>query len=270
MLLALHIPDGFMSLPLALLGWLLAVPALAWALSHCRDVEERETSLAALLAAFLFAAQTFHFPVPGGTTGHLVGATLVVILNGPALGLLIVSSVVILQAIAFGDGGLLTLGWNLTNMGLLAGLVGGSVFSWLRKSKVPPFPAAFTAAWLATLLAALGTALELALAGLTPLALSLPTVLGVQAVVGLGEGLVTAAALTFLLQARPNVVREDRSMVWPGASVLALLGSATLLPPSTFGLTPGHYPATLILLGLLCALGGAVGAFRWWRERWES
>ncbi|MCA9778238.1 MAG: energy-coupling factor ABC transporter permease [Candidatus Eremiobacteraeota bacterium] len=248
---AMHIPDGFMSPRIALLGWLLAVPAVGWALWPRSDEEEGETSLAALLAAFLFAAQTFHFPVPGGTSGHLVGATLVVILCGARMGLTILAAVIILQAIVFGDGGLYTLGWNLTNMGLASGLVGGALYQQMRRRGLPVFGSAFVAAWVGTQMGALCTAMELSLAGVTPLKVSLAAMMAVQAVMGLGEGLVTASAVSFLLRVRPNLVSQKDKLVWPGLAVVCAVGICSAVPPSFYGDDSIGSAAAFVFLAIL-------------------
>ncbi len=260
MLIAMHIPDGFMSPGIALIGWLWAVPALVWALWSRADEKEGETTLAALLAAFLFAAQTFHFPVPGGTSGHLVGATLVVILCGARLGLTILAAVIILQAIVFGDGGLYTLGWNLTNMGLASGLVGGSLYHLFRKRGLSISGSAFVAAWVGTQMGALCTALELSLAGVTPLNVSLPAMMSVQAVMGLGEGLVTAAAVGFLNRVRPHLIAGREGPVWPGVAVAVLIGVWSAVPPSIFGDASTKPLAGLAFLAIasIAGFGGVI------------
>lgn len=270
MLVAMHIPDGFMSPGIALLGWLGAVPAVIWALWPRSDDREGENTLAALLAAFLFAAQTFHFPVPGGTSGHLVGATLVVILCGARLGLAILAAVIILQAIVFGDGGLYTLGWNLTNMGLASGLVGGSLYHLLRKRGLPIFGAAFVAAWVGTQMGALCTALELSLAGVTPLSVSLPAMMTVQAVMGVGEGLVTAGTVGFLHRVRPHIISQREGHVWPGVAIAATIGVWSAVPPSVYGDSSANYLAGLAYLAIATLAGLATLILYLMRKRCPS
>jgi cobalt/nickel transport system permease protein len=266
--LALHLPDGFMSMSLAALGWVLVLPALFWALSQSRDEDDHETTLAALLAACIFAAQTFHFPVPGGTSGHLVGGTLVVILCGPATGLLVLASVVVLQALVFGDGGLFTMGWNLANMGLVGGVVGGALYSILRRVQVRMFCAAFLSAWVATMLAALCTGMELAAAGITPLPLSLTAMLSVQSLVGIGEGLVTAGTVVFLSRTRPHLMEfEPAFTVVPGVVIALAVGVATLAPPEWLGLGTGQYPAAAVYFCLCVALSLVSVLLALWSRR---
>lgn len=129
---ALHIPDGFISPRLAALGWALAVPFMAVALYRSRTLEDRFVPVAGLLAAFVFAAQTLQFPIPGGTSGHLVGASLVTILLGASMGMVVLSAVLLLEAVVFGTGGLLALGWNSVNMVVVMGLIGAAIYHGLR------------------------------------------------------------------------------------------------------------------------------------------
>jgi cobalt/nickel transport system permease protein len=251
LVLALHIPDGFFSPRFALLGWALIVPALAWALhAWARSQEDEALPLAGLLAAFLFAAQTLQFPVAGGTTGHLLGSVLACILLGPAGGLAVIASVTLMQALLFSVGGLLSLGWNLTNMGLLSGWVGYSFYLLFRRARCPLGVAAFAGAWLGTQVGSVATCLQLAAAGMSPLAISLPAMLAVQGAVGVGEGAVTASALAFLQRVRPQWVSCSSGAV-PGWLCLGALLVACCLPPSVFGVQ--NY-AGLMCVGALLLL----------------
>jgi cobalt/nickel transport system permease protein len=203
-MLALHIPDGFFAPGFALGGWLLAAPALAWALRSWGQHDDERIPLAGLLAAFVFAAQTLQFPIPGGTTAHLTGAALTCLLLGPAAGLAVVACVTLLQALLFQVGGLLCLGWNLTNLGLLSGWGGWLLYRALMRVGLNWRPAVLISVWLATLLAGAATCLELAAAGTSPLAVSLLPMLLAQGLVGLGEAAVTLGTLGYLRQVRPQ------------------------------------------------------------------
>ena len=112
-ILAMHIPDGFVSLPVGAFGWLLLVLLLAVALRQTRQqLDERQIPLIGVLAAFIFAAQMINFLVAGGTSGHLLGGALIAILLGPWASLLVMTSVLAVQALVFQDGGLVALGFN--------------------------------------------------------------------------------------------------------------------------------------------------------------
>ncbi|MGE0495028.1 MAG: energy-coupling factor ABC transporter permease [Vulcanimicrobiota bacterium] len=266
MMLALHIPDGFLPGPVGAAGWLLALPALLWSLYQASRQEEDELPLAGLLAAFVFAAQSFQFPIPGGTTGHLIGATLVTILAGPGLAFLVLTCVILLQALLFGDGGLVVMGWNLTNMGVLSGFCGGSLFLWLTRGGAPRPAAGLVAAWIATQAASLATCLELAAGNASPLVVSLPAMAATQSLVGVGEGLVTAGAIGFLARTRPGLLRRQDS-AWPGGVGFGLLLAGCLAAAL---LLPSRPLAPLFCWLALCGLsliGYGVTRFIGWRGK---
>lgn len=224
LVLALHIPDGFLAPQFCAAGWLLAVPALAWALhagSKSPDLERR-VPLMGMLAAFTFVAQSLQFPVPGGTSAHLQGSALVALALGPAASLLVLTVVIAMQALIFGDGGLLAMGWNVVNMALV-GALGACSIGWLgQKLRLPDFAWAFLAAWCSIELSTLATCLELAAAGASALKFSLAGMLPAQGLVGLGEGLATAGALGILRQRREGHVLSWREAA-PGGLVIGLL-----------------------------------------------
>lgn len=211
----LHIPDGFLSLPVALLGWLLALAALAYALRQVRGrLGERQVPVMGVMAAFLFAAQAINFPVAGGTSGHLLGGALAAIVLGPWAGLVTMAAVVALQALLFQDGGLLAMGWNVVNMGVLTALSGGAVYALLwrlgGRGRGAVIAAGALGGWLSVQAGAAATALELALSGTTALRVALPAMLGIHALIGVGEGLITVGALLVILRTRPDLLLEGQ------------------------------------------------------------
>ena len=204
LVLALHIPDGFLPTPFCAAGWLLAAPALAWAVRSGSKSDEldRRVPMMGMLAAFTFVAQALQFPVPGGTSAHLQGSALVALALGPTASMLVLTVVIAMQALIFGDGGLLAMGWNVVNMALV-GALGACAVSWLGQKLRLPFAVwVFLAAWISIELSTLATCLELAAVGASPLKVSLVGMLPAQGLVGVGEGVVTVAALGILRQRR--------------------------------------------------------------------
>ena len=115
----MHIPDGFLSLWVSLVCWGIAIAGVAIALRRSRlTMDERQVPLMGVLAAFVFAAQMLNFAVAGGTSGHLIGGALSAILLGPWAGILVMTTVVAIQALLFQDGGILMMGANITNMAI--------------------------------------------------------------------------------------------------------------------------------------------------------
>jgi cobalt/nickel transport system permease protein len=210
----MHIPDGFLdaktfvTLDVAGAGFVAVAAARVR-----RALNERAVPLMAVLAAFIFAAQMLNFPVAGGTSGHFGGGALAAVLLGPWAGVLVMTLVLVIQALAFGDGGILALGANVVNMGVVAPFVGYGLYYLVRRvwrGESGRFVGSFVGAWLAVVAAATACALELAISGTTPLAVVLPAMVGVHAIIGLGEGLVTAGALAAVRVSRPDLLELAR------------------------------------------------------------
>lgn len=232
----LHIPDGFLSLLISLLAWLFTLVVLTVAVRRAReDFDERLAPVAGVMAAFIFAGQMINFPVAAGTSGHLVGATLAFIVLGPWLGLLAMTAVIVLQALLFQDGGLVVMGANILVMGIVPGMVGYGIYRW-GVSQQPRLRKAIAAigAWLSIIFAALVTAFLLGYSGTTSLSLAIPALLGVHALIGIGEALITVAALAFITQTRPAMLADQSasggSKRWAVAG-LAIALAVTLLAP---------------------------------------
>ena len=208
---ALHIPDGFVSVPVAAGGWVIAAAVIALAARRAdRNLDERAAPLMGVMAAFIFAGQMVNFPVAGGTSGHLLGGALAAILLGPWAAIIVMTAVVALQALLFQDGGLAALGVNTLNLAILTALVGWAVYRALQPlrglhSAVPAI-AAFAAAWLSVEAAAIATTFQLAASGTSPLVVALPAMAGVHALIGIGEGLITVGALGLVRAARPDLL----------------------------------------------------------------
>jgi cobalt/nickel transport system permease protein len=212
----MHIPDGFVNIPVAAATYVASGGSLAYAVRRTNEeLGEKQVPLMGVMGAFIFAAQMLNFPVAGGTSGHLIGGALATILLGPWAGMLIITSVLVVQALIFQDGGLVALGANVFNMGVVACLVGHYAFNWLKRllgeGTQGVVISGFVAAWASVVVAAIVCALELAISGTSALAVVLPAMTLVHVLIGIGEGLITVAVLVFLtatrrdlLQLRPN------------------------------------------------------------------
>lgn len=220
MFLAMHISDGFLNVPVALAGWAITIVMVGFALQRTRQqMDERQAPLMGVLAAFVFAAQMINFPVAGGTSGHLVGGMLVAALIGPWAAVVVMTCVVAVQGLIFQDGGLVVMGFNIFNMGILAPFVGYTVYRALNKSKL----GIFAGAWLSVEIGALATALELGASGTSAFNIAVPAMLGVHALIGIGEGLITLAALGFIQQARPDLLDNTASARRPVIVAVGLI-----------------------------------------------
>jgi len=237
----LHIPDGFLSPLVAIIGWVLALVVIVVALRQTRrQLGERQVPLMGILAAFIFAAQAINFPVAAGTSGHLLGGTLAAIVLGPWAATLIMTAVIGVQAFIFQDGGLLALGWNVLNMGVLTAFSGYLSYRWLYrmigKKTAARAAAAFAAAWLSVELGAMATAVELAVSGTSPLAIGLPAMAGVHALIGVGEGLITSGAVSLLQVSRLEVLEAGEHA--PGRSSAAVVALGLLLAITVAAFSP--------------------------------
>jgi cobalt/nickel transport system permease protein len=207
----MHIPDGFVSTGTAAATWLASAGSVGYAVRRVnRELNERQIPLMGVTAAFVFAAQMMNFTVAGGTSGHLLGGALAAILLGPWAGMLVLTSVLAVQALLFQDGGLLALGANVFNMAVVGVLVGWVVYTTLRRllgDRTWATPVSgFAAAWLSVMIASLVAAAELAISGTSPWLVALPAMGLVHALIGIGEGLITVGVLAFLRVARPDLL----------------------------------------------------------------
>jgi cobalt/nickel transport system permease protein len=231
---AMHIPDGFLSVLVSAILWIVSIVVIAYALRRVgKELGERQLPLMGVLAAAIFAGQMLNFTVVGGTSGHLMGAAIATILLGPWAAILVMTTVVGVQALIFQDGGLVALGANIFNMAIVGVAVSYMVFHTVQRivgdRKWGLFVGGFLAAWLSVEIAALSVALQLALSGTSPANLAIPAMAGIHALIGIGEGLITVGALAFLAAARPDLVSEGNStkgssaILWVGGLLLALM-----------------------------------------------
>jgi cobalt/nickel transport system permease protein len=223
----MHIPDGFIDAPTAVATGVAAAGVVAYSLRRTgRDMHERSVPLLGVTAAFVFAAQMLNFPVAGGTSGHLIGALLAMVLLGPWAGVLVMTAVLVVQALVMADGGITALGANLLNMAVAGGLLPFAVFALLRRilaRNVTGFLAAVAvSSWCAVVLASAAAALELAASGTVPPSVALPTMVAVHMIIGLGEALITTTVVAAVLASRPDLVKTFPSNLKPPATAPAL------------------------------------------------
>jgi cobalt/nickel transport system permease protein len=233
----LHIPDGFLSLVIALIFWGITIVTVGIAISKTnKSLGEKQVPLMGIMAAFIFAAQMLNFPVAGGTSGHFLGGALAAMVLGPWAGILVMTAVIALQALLFQDGGLLVMGANIFNMGLLTAMIGFGLYrSVLGRGKGLRLTVVGVSAWLAVVASALLAALQLWLSGTSRLEIVVPAMLGVHVLIGLGEAVITVAALAFIERTRPDLLdkkavaaKGGRGWIYAGV-VISLL--AVFLSP---------------------------------------
>jgi cobalt/nickel transport system permease protein len=210
-----HIPEGFLTGEAAALGAVTAAVGVAVCLRGARrTAREKDLPVAGLAAAFFVVGEAPFIPVTIGTNAHLLGGALAVVLLGPYLGALTITTVCIIQALVFGSGGITTLGATITVLALVPAFVGYPLLLALRK----PLPLHLAAGMTAALCV-------LVSAGLFVLFMTLGSKSGIDrgtfasvtfgayAVVALIEGVVTALLVRALLSIRPDLVRARRRPV---------------------------------------------------------
>jgi cobalt/nickel transport system permease protein len=209
----MHIPDGWLSNPVLITSNALALGALTWSTIQARrELDESAVPLMGVMGAFVFAAQMINLPLPGGISGHLMGGTLLAIALGPAVGTLVIASVLLLQALLFADGGLLAFGANFLNMGLVGTLGGYLVYRavrWLIPGSWGLYVGAGLGAWLATVAGAALAALHVGLSGTAPLGAVTVAAVSFHVAIGAIEATVTVAVLHYLVRVRPEILAFD-------------------------------------------------------------
>lgn len=209
----MHMADALLS-PAVGLGFMaLSGGALAYsARKLSEEDDERKTALMGVLGAFVFAAQMINFSIPGtGSSGHLVGGVLLIMLLGPYAAFITLSSVLIVQSLFFADGGILALGANVWNMAFYTAFAGWPLYR-LFASQNPTrrriTVAALVIPVLTLELGALTVVLQTTLSGRSELPFDKFILLmaGIHLPIGLIEGMVTAAVINFVFQLRPEAV----------------------------------------------------------------
>ena len=213
----MHMANELLSVPVASGGIIFAAGGL-WAICKkaAKNITADKMALMGIMGAFVFAAQMVNFQLPlmPGTSGHMVGAVLLAIILGPNSAVIVMAAVVIIQCLIFQDGGLLALGFNIINMAIAPSYLGYYVYRLVVKSfqqgwKV--YPAAIIACLTAAVGGAVLVPIEVALSGvlLVPFHTFLMTMVGVHILIGLVEGIITAAVLVYLRQVRPDIIASD-------------------------------------------------------------
>lgn len=240
--LAMHMANELLNLPIAGITLVAATIIVAVALWRTQRLDSRRLTLMGVMGAFVFAGQMINFTLPGmpGTSGHLGGGVLLAILLGPAAGIVTMAAILIVQCLLFQDGGLLALGCNIINMGVVPCLVGWGLYrAILGNAARAKAWRQYLAAWLACIVGVTaGAALvpvQAAAAGVLRIDWTafLAVMVGVHLIIGCVEGLITFAVVAYLRQTQPQFVgletAEARQRLAPSVVFASLLVTAALL-----------------------------------------
>ena len=213
----MHIPDGFIPIVQCLIYYVILIVALYFSVKWARsNLNEKRIPLLAVLAAGIFAIMSMNMPIPFGTSGHMVGGALVaIIFCAPEAAVLVFTVVLLIQALVFGDGGITALGANVLNMAIIGGYTGLFTFKAL-KDKIGIYGAAGVGAWLATVLAALACAIEMAIAGTFPINIGVPSMVLYHVFIGIIEAVLTVIVLMALNKFRPDLLIWNKNTIEGG------------------------------------------------------
>jgi cobalt/nickel transport system permease protein len=262
----MHIPDGYLSPLTCLILFLLTLPFWYRGMQRMRQMlSARSVPLIALLAAFSFVIMMFNVPLPGGTTGHAVGGALAAIILGPEVAVIPISIALIIQALFFGDGGILAIGANCFNMAVVLPYVSYAIYKWVSGPQTTPSSrrtvGAFLAGWVGLTVAAFFTAVEFGIQPALfhtadgaplyapyPLSIAIPAMVIPHALIAsVIEGVITALVVVYLARSNPSLLRIIREpqiagevgtlrrlrWLWIGLAVLVLIVPIGLLAPGT-------------------------------------
>lgn len=210
----MHIPDGFLDISTSVISYLILFCYGYFALRKAKQsLTSEKISLISILAAGIFVAQMLNWPLPGGTSLHLVGGTLTGILLGPWMGFLTMFLVVLIQCLIFHDGGITTLGANSINMAILDVVIGYLIYKVLTKmlgsSRSVRTAGAFLGAWLGVVVAGAAAGIQIGYSSSFPygIVVALSIMLGWHLGLGIIEGVITAFTILYLAKKAPEILQ---------------------------------------------------------------
>lgn len=250
----MHMADALLSPAVGGTMWAATAGTIAYCAKKVQqDLDDRKIPLMGVLGAFIFAAQMINFTIPAtGSSGHLGGGMILAILLGPYAAFLTIASVLTVQALFFADGGLLALGCNIFNLGVFPCFV---AYPFVYKPIIGNSPTPMRLAIGATLagiiglqLGALGVVTETVLSGISelPLKAFLAAMLPIHLGIGLVEGLVTTAVVSFVWKARPEILEYAAAARPLGnismTKVLVGLGAAAIITGGALSWFASSFP----------------------------
>lgn len=241
----MHIPENYLSPSTCGVMGLVMIPVWVTAIKKVKEEMPREKlPFLGIAAALSFLSMMFNVPLPGGTTGHAVGGTLIAILFGPYAACLAVSAALIIQAVFFGDGGILAIGANCFNMAFVLPFSGYFFYRLLKGKGLSELVSAGISSYIGINLASLCAAIEFGIQPLLftdaagqalycpyPFWISIPAMgIGHLTLFGLAEVVFTVAILAYVRKTSPILFADDISG-HSSKSLMALLAVLILATP---------------------------------------
>lgn len=242
----MHIPDGMLSAPVAVIADVGAVGLIGYAVSWInRYFDQRKVVLMSVLSALIFALQMLNFSVAAGTSGHFAGGAMAGIILGPWPASIVMTAVLFIQALVFKDGGIVALGANVINLGIIAPFLGYFIYKSILKfseTKATHVVAAFIAAWTSITVASLAAGLELWISGRANFAMVMGSMGFWHAIIGIGEGLITAGLVGYLLAVRPDILHKVSQGARSSMKSVALVLFVIALIAASFSFLASSHP----------------------------
>ena len=217
----MHIPDGLLDPITTIVLWIVTIAIMILGYFRMGKMFEKEDSekmipYIGVLAAIIFAFQFVNYPVPGGTSGHLVGGTLVAIILGPWASVIVLFLILVIQSL-FGDGGITALGPNAFNMGIICGIVGFYIVVLLvrlfnktsLKKELKVTIATAIGSYISIVLASFICGIEIGISGTIPIEIAVPAMVFWHILIGIGEGLISALIVYYIYKTKPDFITTE-------------------------------------------------------------
>ena len=240
----MHVPDGFINAQVSAATGIISLGTLWAYIRNAKNlVADKLIALTGMMSALIFVLQMINFPIAAGTSGHLLGGALAVIVLGPSLGVICISIVVVIQSLLFADGGLSALGVNVLNMAIITSLTGWFTITLWKKlfgeSQFTLISGSVIAGLLSVVFSSIAFVLEYAIGGTVsvPLGNVLIAMISTHLLIGLGEGIITALIVSLLLRVRSDLVyvnskkNKSNTLSTSYGVFIALILTLTLVTP---------------------------------------
>ena len=209
----MHVPDGFMNVTMSAATGVISFGTLWAYIRSAKDlIADKFIALTGMMSALIFVLQMINFPIAAGTSGHLLGGALAVIVLGPRLGLICLSVVVIIQSLLFADGGMSALGVNVLNMAIVTSATSWFIVKyWIKfigKNKTSIVSVSVLAGILSVVFSSIAFTIQYAIGGTIsiPVGTVLLAMVTTHFIIGFGEGIITALIITLLIRVRPDLI----------------------------------------------------------------